>query len=504
MSFQPRILEAFVGLGNAPTNGYPAFVAAGTASSTDGASAPAPGNPAGLDRGDFKVCALYSREATDGSVAIDSSLGWTELYNERTTGGILAVWYRFHRLLDPPPRFTLTNHASGDDVIAQVAAFSGVNRLNPITAVGALSTNGSQANIGAIAGVTLPAFGMLIAVGGKADDWTSVAPLSQSGLTFAEIGETDSTAGNDAGMVWDYATVDDGSKTAITDKTFAVTGGASAVGMGAMFALRPERSVTLPIVDYELESSQPLRSPLAAIAGADYGFRHRGLEPGLKGFGRERLRCRVLTLNNDPEEVDDDLDALAAGLREIGLGILRAVDENGDYRWCYAALASMPQVRWRAGMIFSKNVSLDFDRLSDWFAEDEVTATVTIDETPEYFEIENTGNAPATWIIFRLVAASSSGFTNPQLENLTNGYQWSSTTDAAAVSDELKIDGEEASVEKTADAGVSYANDFANFSLPATQYGFMRLEVGVNSFKYTDGGTPDATLEYAFFPPFDQ
>lgn len=218
----------------------PTFVAAGTSSTANG-SAPTPGLPAGMTLGDCMICVFYTREATDATVSISS--GWKQVYNERSSGGLLAVWRRIYQTGDAAPTFTLSGIAAGDDCIAQIAAWDNVDRSRPITVKGTISTNGSAQDIGAITGITLPARGMLVVIGGKADDWTSVATLSQSGMTFAEIAEPDTTTGNDAGLVCDYGTVDAGTALAVTSKTFAVTGGASAVGKGVMFALNPEPQV---------------------------------------------------------------------------------------------------------------------------------------------------------------------------------------------------------------------------------------------------------------------
>jgi len=224
-----------------PLMSVPTFVTAGTSSTANG-SAPTPGLPAGMAVGDCMICVFYSREATDATVSLPSP-AWKEVYNNRDSSGLLAVWRRIYQTGDSAPTFTVSGLAAGDDCIAQLAAWRKVNTARPITVKGTISSNTSAQDIGAISGITLPANAMLIVIGGKADDWTSVATLSQSGVTFTEIAEPDTTTGNDAGLVWDYGTVDAGTALAITSKTFAVTGGGSAVGKGVMFALNPEPQV---------------------------------------------------------------------------------------------------------------------------------------------------------------------------------------------------------------------------------------------------------------------
>lgn len=208
----------------------------GTASATNG-SAPTPGLPAGLAAGDVMVCVFFSKEVTDGTVSI--SAGWDQIINDRTSGGLLAAWRRAWQSGDAAPTFTLGGHAtgnSGDSAIAQIAAFTGIDTTSIVDVVGTISTNASQANIGAISGISLGARDVVIVVGGKCDDWTSVATLSGDGLTWNELGEPDTTSGADAGLVWNYA-IAGSSGVTVTSKTFTVTGGANNVGKGVMFSL---------------------------------------------------------------------------------------------------------------------------------------------------------------------------------------------------------------------------------------------------------------------------
>lgn len=215
------------------------FVAAGASSATDGGSAPTPALPAGLAADDSMIAVFYSREATDGTVS--ASAGWNEIYNARSAGGLLGVWERAFQTGDAALTFTLGGHvggAAGDDCIAQIAAWRGTRPSQPVSIPGTIATNAAAADIGPIGGVTAPANGAIVVVGGKLDDWTSVAVLAGDGLTWAEIGEPVSVAGADAGLVWDYALIST-ADVAVADKTFTVTGGTAVAGKGVMFGIAP-------------------------------------------------------------------------------------------------------------------------------------------------------------------------------------------------------------------------------------------------------------------------
>lgn len=73
---------------------------------------------------------------------------------------------------------------------------------------------------------------IVIWVGWKQDDWTSVATIS--GAT--EIAEASTVTGDDQALVWDYQIQT--TATDIVQGSFTVTGGAAAISRGAVFAVR--------------------------------------------------------------------------------------------------------------------------------------------------------------------------------------------------------------------------------------------------------------------------
>lgn len=214
------------------------YIGAGLPVTNNGGANPTPPLPTGLTAGSsVMVMSFYSRAAVDESIAAPA--GWTVITNTRDASGLLAAWYRVYQSGDTNPTLTRTNFSGGtggDTLACQIAAWDGVDPSNVLGASGSVASNGAAANIGPIPGITLAASGTVVVIGGKQDDWTSVATLTGDSLTWAEIGEPDSTSGADAGMVWDYA-IDPGSGTTVTNKTFSVTGGNSVPGRGVMFSL---------------------------------------------------------------------------------------------------------------------------------------------------------------------------------------------------------------------------------------------------------------------------
>lgn len=215
------------------------FVASGTTSSTSG-TAPTPGLPAGLNDNDLMVLFFFSRHTGSGTMSVSTS-GWQKIFNQVTPFGTLSVYWKLRVTGDVAPTISISGYttgAAGDDSLAHIAAFRGVDVSSPWGTSALTVNNGytSQQDIGAITGLSLLAGNAVLVLGGKLDDWTSVATLTGDGLTWNEIGDFSSTAGNDAGAVWDYA-INAGSTVTVTSKTFVVTGGVVANSRGLMLQI---------------------------------------------------------------------------------------------------------------------------------------------------------------------------------------------------------------------------------------------------------------------------
>jgi hypothetical protein len=107
-------------------------------------------------------------------------------------------------------------------------------------------------------------------------------------------------------------------------------------------------------------------------------------------------------------------------------------------------------------------------------------------------------------MVIRLRSNSATGFTNPQLQNLHAAYPHtiSSTRDAVSANSELRIITEQHRIQFSDNDGVSYTDDYALATIPATQVSMMELQPGTNPMRYTNTGTPNAVLEISFNPPF--
>ncbi len=216
---------------SAITSATPTFVAAGTAAHADNASV-VPGLPAGLAAGDALFLLAAIRNTGTGVPVAPAG------YGALAAIGSLWLFMKYASASEAAPTVTFTGGVAGATCSAQLAAFRGVS-INRANANGA--SNASAQNI-AVTSLTLPipsAKHLVLHLGWKQDDWTSVATLTNS----VEVGEPSSTLGSDQGIVWDYRIVQ-GLDTVPTD-TFVVTGGGAAISIGIINAQYTKQTFTV-------------------------------------------------------------------------------------------------------------------------------------------------------------------------------------------------------------------------------------------------------------------
>jgi hypothetical protein len=207
----------------------PSFVASSTAVTAVNASV-SPTVPAGCTEGDLLVIFAAIRNSGAGSVVVPA--GWTVMLQTDN----IALLGRRATSSESTPTVTVTGGVAGADVIAQMACFRNLE-LTPAATTYQLNPTGQNIDYPVLSAYQ-STWSAVLYLGWKADDWTSVATIT--GAT--EIGEPVSTAGTDAGLVWDYLLMT--TPAAVASGAFVVTGGATAISYGAAVALRTASYVT--------------------------------------------------------------------------------------------------------------------------------------------------------------------------------------------------------------------------------------------------------------------
>ena len=142
-------------------------------------------------------------------------------------------------------------------------------------------------------------------------------------------------------------------------------------------------------------------------------------------------------------------------------------------------------------------VIVGFTRFDDWCGI-EVVEEYELDSASMTFEVVN----PGTAVIYDAVMTLRGTYTNPAFQNANTGYGWSSTRDGTHANHRLRVDAGRGEVERSTDGGDTWADDYAEFSLPAEQVQIMTLNPGVNEIAYEDGGSPDAVVAVQFYPRY--
>lgn len=256
-------------------------------------------------------------------------------------------------------------------------------------------------------------------------------------------------------------------------------------------------SYKFPLVGYEWESVQPLRSPYVAVSGANYGVNLRSGNPGLKEAGQERIRFSIHH-KCSPAEIDSKIDQMRSKLYTIGLGKLWTRDSENARRFAWGQIVEMPEhlVTFEAPINLKLfPTSLEFRRESDWYGypiiAEEAAATGTV-------IINNPGNAN----VWNAVLVLRGTFTNPtiQLDNDAGSYLLTSSRDGTSNAHRLKLDAGRYTVEFSSNAGVSYADDYALYARSLLQTDMFVLAPGDTEVTFT--GMTSATLAWSFYPAY--
>lgn len=204
------------------------YGAVGAVSHANNASV-TPGLPASLAQGNLMVMLAAIRNSGAGMPATPA--GWTRWPVFQSTDNV-QIFAKIAGASESGPTVTFTGGVANADTSAQIIRLGGKWH----DASFALLSKASALNASAqdIAYPGLPKLKaddcIVLYVGWKQDDWTSVASPG------TEIAEPDTTTGDDQGIVWAYQIQT--SRAFVAPGSFVVTGGAGAISRGAVMAIR--------------------------------------------------------------------------------------------------------------------------------------------------------------------------------------------------------------------------------------------------------------------------
>jgi hypothetical protein len=193
------------------------FVGAGTASHGNNASV-TPTVPTGSRAGDLLVIFSAIRNF-EGRVT--TATGYTEI----VSFGNIKTMGKTHSGSESNPTINFTAGVANASTSAQVAAFRNVQL--PIQSISD-SFQGPTQNIAYAAMPVVASHDLILYLGWKQDDWTSVDTLPGDGGVAVEIGEPSTTLGDDQGLVWNAVVQTTTSAVDVPAGSFIVSGGGDA------------------------------------------------------------------------------------------------------------------------------------------------------------------------------------------------------------------------------------------------------------------------------------
>lgn len=204
------------------------YGAVGTVSHGNNASV-TPGLPASLAQGNLMVMVAAIRNS--GSGVPNTPAGWTRWPTFQSTDNV-QVFAKIAGASESGPTVTFTGGVANADTTAQIIRLAGKWHSADFALLSKASCLNASAQDITYPGLPKPQADncLILYVGWKQDDWTSVASPG------TEIAEPDTTTGDDQGIVWAYQIQT--SRTSIPSGVFTVTGGAGAISRGAVMAIR--------------------------------------------------------------------------------------------------------------------------------------------------------------------------------------------------------------------------------------------------------------------------
>lgn len=260
----------------------------------------------------------------------------------------------------------------------------------------------------------------------------------------------------------------------------------------------------------EWSSEQGFSVPVSTAIGADYGYDHihAGVSPRRPAV--EKVRFLMASRSDVPEEhvhalpLDTQLDRMHARLHANGHGLLwMRFDLDDTRRWARARLTRAPDISYSGSSRRTVPVSLEFARLSDWYAEDETVVTQNVSASPATVEVENTGNVVVRNAVVELRALGSNGYINPMVTNTITGEWFQANRTGTNSSHRFRADAGRFAAERSTDGGTTWTDDYSSLAIGGTQAGIITLVPGTNILTVSQpSGTPNMQVVVRFHAPY--
>lgn len=213
-----------------------AHVAVGTGAHANNASV-SPSLPAGLAQGDLMLLLAANR---DTAATVNTPSGWTVLSSSEN----VSLFARMAGASESAPTVSFTGSGAGDSCSAQIDAWRPSSPLSTTADLSGWVIAAAWQSNASAQDIATPYLGLVpdwaddalvLYLGWKADDWTSVANPG------SDTGEPSTTLGDDQGITWGRTVQT--ARAAIAASSHVVTGGGAAISKGAVVVIHPRHQL---------------------------------------------------------------------------------------------------------------------------------------------------------------------------------------------------------------------------------------------------------------------
>jgi hypothetical protein len=244
----------------------------------------------------------------------------------------------------------------------------------------------------------------------------------------------------------------------------------------------------------DVESEQELSSSIATIAGASYAVDLAGGLPSPKRPAQERVAFSVIgDTSAQVNAAADEIRAKLIGYGKVKLWTEGESDGGPERRWAWGRITGVPKIaveRWATNYA---TVTFTALRLTDWRGEDEIAPDPVPISGVTDVPIVNPGNAR---IFDAVITLENADVTEPTITNLGNIYVAGS--DRVGIGEWLRWDAGTPAVQRSVDAGATWAADWAHWRRPIGQGHIMVLEPGTQTLRVS--GVTTGTLRITAWP----
>lgn len=250
----------------------------------------------------------------------------------------------------------------------------------------------------------------------------------------------------------------------------------------------PSIGWSVPETDYEWQTGGGVRLATATAIGRDHAVDLIGWARSPREPAVETVRCTLSA--PDPDAALAAWESMQRALDRIGRGRLIAERPDGSRVWCLARLRQAPTWTVSAYSWMRQPVSVQWVRLSPWWAETPSSSTWAVTASGQTQQLSIGGTAATDRVTLRLTASASAGYASPTILDMVGGSSLVVGITAPAAGAILEIDAYQRAARQSTDGGATWADVTSSVQVPAWQVAWFEVRPDTAQIRVTQATTP--------------